>query len=65
MNNQFYTTFMVIISLIIGFGLFNSIPLKKIEMEQFPSDWFFMQRAFPWVKFHLKNIMKQLSNQNG
>jgi len=60
MKNPFYLTFIVIISLITGFVLFNSIPLKKTERGQFPSDWFFMQRAFPLGEIPLEKYYEAI-----
>src|SRR4030065_982306 len=46
MKNIFYTPFLIAISLMIGFALFDGQSIKQ-EKEEFPSDWFFMQRAYP------------------
>ncbi|MCU0413815.1 MAG: T9SS type A sorting domain-containing protein [Ignavibacteriaceae bacterium] len=46
MNKNYNSIILIVISLIIGFALFNQQPIEK-EKDEFPSDWFFMQRAYP------------------
>ncbi len=46
MKNSIISFVFIIISLLIGYTLFNYQSIKKGSKE-FPSDWFFMQRAFP------------------
>ncbi len=46
MKNFLYSPALILISLIIGYTLFNNQLIKK-ESKEYPSDWFFMQRAFP------------------
>ena len=46
MKNLIYRSVLFVFSLIIGFSLFLNQSTRQLE-EEFPSDWFFMQRAYP------------------
>ncbi len=46
MKNSFISTFLIIVSLLIGIISFSNKPIKQSKAK-YPSDWFFMQRAFP------------------
>jgi photosystem II stability/assembly factor-like uncharacterized protein len=59
MKNLFYFSALLVISLIIGFALFNDQYIKK-EKEKFPSDWFFMQRAYPFGQVPLEKYYQAI-----
>ena len=46
MKNLFLSPILISLSIAIGFTYFSIQPFKQLE-EHFPSDWFFMQRAYP------------------
>jgi len=46
MKKAFYSPTLIAISLLIGFIYFSNHPFIQSEL-QYPSDWFFMQRAYP------------------
>jgi photosystem II stability/assembly factor-like uncharacterized protein len=46
MKNFVYRSVLFVASLIIGFIFFSNQPIKQLD-EEYPSEWFFMQRAYP------------------
>ncbi len=52
MNKLFHSPILIAISLVIGFGLFSHQTIEK-EKKHYPSDWFFMQRAYPFGEIPL------------
>jgi photosystem II stability/assembly factor-like uncharacterized protein len=46
MKNYLYSPVLIAISVIAGFIYYSNQQIKQSE-EEYPSDWFFMQRAFP------------------
>ena len=59
MKKLIYSPILFIISVIVGFVLFNNQSIKK-ENEEFPSDWFFMQRAFPLGEIPLEKYYEAI-----
>ncbi|MBE0571453.1 MAG: T9SS type A sorting domain-containing protein [Ignavibacteriaceae bacterium] len=60
MKKNLFTSFLLIISLMIGFIYFSNQPTRlpsgqvKQSEKEYPSDWFYMQRAFPIGEVSLK-----------
>ena len=61
MKNFYYSLALISISLFIAFALFNDQPNKK-EKEEFPSDWFFMQRAYPFDEVPLEKYYEAIEH---
>jgi photosystem II stability/assembly factor-like uncharacterized protein len=59
MKNLFYSPVLIVVSLVLGFIFFRNQSIKPIE-EQFPSDWFFMQRAYPKGEFPLEKYYEAI-----
>ena len=66
MKNLFYRSILFVISLIIGFSFFTNqpiserSPLDKQSKEEFPSDWFFKQRAYPLGEIPLEKYYEAI-----
>jgi photosystem II stability/assembly factor-like uncharacterized protein len=59
MKNSFYSPVLIVMSLIIGFIYFSNQPIKQSE-EKYPSDWFFMQRAYPLGEIPLEKYYQAI-----
>jgi photosystem II stability/assembly factor-like uncharacterized protein len=59
MKNLFYSPALIVVSLVFGFIFFSNLSIKPIE-EQFPSEWFFMQRAFPYGEIPLEKYYEAI-----
>ena len=66
MKNFIYSLILMTIGLIIGFIFFTNqpiserSPLDKRSKEEFPSDWFFKQRAYPLGEIPLEKYYKAI-----
>jgi photosystem II stability/assembly factor-like uncharacterized protein len=59
MKNLFYHSVLFVISLISGFIFFYNQPINQSNKE-FPSDWFFMQRAYPLGEIPLEKYYQAI-----
>ena len=59
MKNFIYFPVLFVISLIIGFVIFN-VKSDEKEIEEFPSDWFFKQRAYPLGEIPLEKYYEAI-----
>jgi photosystem II stability/assembly factor-like uncharacterized protein len=59
MKNLFYSSTLFVISLILGFIFFSNQPIKQLD-EEYPSDWFFMQRAYPFGQVPLEKYYEAI-----
>ncbi|MBT8381905.1 MAG: T9SS type A sorting domain-containing protein [Ignavibacteria bacterium] len=59
MKNFFLSTILIFLSVVIGFINFSNKPIKQ-KVEKYPSDWFFMQRAFPLGEIPLEQYYDAL-----
>src|SRR4030042_1552628 len=59
MKNYFYSPFITFTSLVVAFILFSNHPIKQSK-EKYPSDWFFMQRAYPLGEIPLEKYYQAI-----
>jgi photosystem II stability/assembly factor-like uncharacterized protein len=61
MKNSIYFSVLIVMSLLIGFIFFSNQFVKHSE-EKYPSDWFFMQRAYPLGEIPLQKYYEAVEH---
>lgn len=59
MKNLFYSPILIAVSFVAGFIFFSNQPIKQSD-EGYPSDWFFMQRAYPFGQVPLEKYYEAI-----